>query len=433
MTAIVNSSRAAYSRFWKFLGFGIVLATSVKWFRFWLGYLSYLRQLKRLQEKFPWDKESVGAGIRFLLGYFPKFAQNSHRIPEYRSEWFRNVRQETGRKLQTIQVVAPCWRQQVIMLTIDPKIVRHILKDGFDSWIKLRHIQRCTKDIFGEGMFVLNHGSTSPDHEEWSFQRKVASRVFTRSSFTGHVYNVLIKNADKMLRNIEQVIVDNGEFEAQKQVQNYTLDSIAEIGCGVQLNCLDSEEEVEFSKAFDEVSVGILGRMIFPFRQHLWWLSPNERLLRKNKKICHDLCYRVIAEKRRDPNLSESKDVLSLFMQSESNLSDSVLKDFVFGMFVAGRDTTSATLSFAFYLLATHQEVQQEVFEEISSVLKEKHKFRRVTFEALKQMPLLDAIVFETLRLFPPATADGKQAAREDILPDGTVVPEGTQIMFDIL
>ena len=57
----------------------------------------------------------------------------------------------------------------------------------------------------------------------------------------------------------------------------------------------------------------------------------------------------------------------------------------------------------------------------------------RVSLEKLKEMPFLDAVVFETLRLFPPADIDAKQSSTTDTLPNGTVVPKGTTIIFDNL
>merc|ERR1712217_849873 len=46
------------------------------------------------------------------------------------------------------------------------------------------------------------------------------------------------------------------------------------------------------------------------------------------------------------------------------------------------------------------------------------------------QLPMLNAVVWEALRLFPPVAADPKCAAADDILPDGTFVPAGAEIAY---
>lgn len=56
---------------------------------------------------------------------------------------------------------------------------------------------------------------------------------------------------------------------------------------------------------------------------------------------------------------------------------------------------------------------------------------RRVTFDMLKEMPYLDGVVFEALRLFPPVAFDPKQAVRDDVLPNGIKVPKGTVIVYE--
>lgn len=82
--------------------------------------------------------------------------------------------------------------------------------------------------------------------------------------------------------------------------------------------------------------------------------------------------------------------------------------------------------------MATHPETQQKLVDEIFRAFDEE-KTERVTFEMIQKMPYLDAAVFEALRLYPPADLDVKQCAFDDRLPDGTKVPKGTLVLFDIL
>ena len=80
-------------------------------------------------------------------------------------------------------------------------------------------------------------------------------------------------------------------------------------------------------------------------------------------------------------------------------------------------------------MLATHQIVQEKLHEEIISAFD--GKAVRVRFGMLKRMPFLDAVVFETLRLFPPVPIEMKQAARDTKLPNGVGVEKGTVVTFE--
>ena len=87
-------------------------------------------------------------------------------------------------------------------------------------------------------------------------------------------------------------------------------------------------------------------------------------------------------------------------------------------------------------MLAAHQKVQEKLYKEIVMAFKQAKKEKepgngRATFDMFKRMPYLDGVVFETIRLFPAVPVDPKQAARDSLLPNGVVVPEGTVITFE--
>ncbi|XP_063503394.1 cytochrome P450 27C1 isoform X2 [Pongo pygmaeus] len=93
-------------------------------------------------------------------------------------------------------------------------------------------------------------------------------------------------------------------------------------------------------------------------------------------------------------------------------------------MLLAGVDTTSFTLSWTVYLLARHPEVQQTVYREIVKNLGE----RRVPTAAdVPKVPLVRALLKETLRLFPVLPGNGR-VTQEDLVIGGYLIPKGTQL-----
>uniref|UniRef100_A0A4D5RV80 Putative cytochrome n=1 Tax=Ixodes scapularis TaxID=6945 RepID=A0A4D5RV80_IXOSC len=66
--------------------------------------------------------------------------------------------------------------------------------------------------------------------------------------------------------------------------------------------------------------------------------------------------------------------------------------------FIAGSDTVTITLTWTAYSLALHPECQKKVIEEIDNAVKQ----NGVTYESIKDMPYLEAVINETLRLYPP-------------------------------
>ncbi|XP_023052980.1 cytochrome P450 3A43 isoform X4 [Piliocolobus tephrosceles] len=94
----------------------------------------------------------------------------------------------------------------------------------------------------------------------------------------------------------------------------------------------------------------------------------------------------------------------------------------------AAYDTTSTTLPFIMYELATHPDVQQKLQEEIDAVLPNKAP---VTYDALVQMEYLDIVVNETLRLFP-VVSRVTRVCKKDIEINGVFIPKGLAVMVPI-
>ncbi|NXI43295.1 C27C1 protein, partial [Galbula dea] len=93
-------------------------------------------------------------------------------------------------------------------------------------------------------------------------------------------------------------------------------------------------------------------------------------------------------------------------------------------MLLAGVDTTSFTLSWATYLLAKHPEVQQRVYEEIVYKL---GKDQIPVAHDVPKLPLIRAVLKETLRLYPVLPGNGR-VTQKDLIIGGYLIPKGTQL-----
>jgi len=99
--------------------------------------------------------------------------------------------------------------------------------------------------------------------------------------------------------------------------------------------------------------------------------------------------------------------------------------------FVAGYHTSSATLSFASYLLALNQDVQKKVHQELKQVLQETNGL--LTYEAVQKMKYLDNVISETLRLYPPAFKLSRISETNYKLRDtGVTIPKGMTLSVPV-
>lgn len=122
-------------------------------------------------------------------------------------------------------------------------------------------------------------------------------------------------------------------------------------------------------------------------------------------------------------------DLLSRFIElskdPESNMTDKSLRDIVLNFVIAGRDTTATTLSWAIYMIMTHEDVADKLFSELKSLeatradeenvllhpycIDDPESFQQrtmqfaelLTYDSLGKLSYLHAVITETLRLYP--------------------------------
>ena len=188
----------------------------------------------------------------------------------------------------------------------------------------------------------------------------------------------------------------------------------------------------DVSKDADRVGQ-ILSGLVKPFASQatLKWIldnrlpTPGHRRYFNAVSEIDRIVYRIIAERRASGY--DEGDLLSMLLQAQdddgSQMSDQQLRDEVMTLFLAGHETTALALSWSWYLLATHPEAEKKFHAEIEEVL----GGRTPNVSDLPRLKYTEMIAKETMRLYPPAYAVGREAV-EDTEIGGFRVPKGTQL-----
>lgn len=92
---------------------------------------------------------------------------------------------------------------------------------------------------------------------------------------------------------------------------------------------------------------------------------------------------------------------------------------------MAGRDTTSAAMTWLFWLLSHHPNIENQLVEEIDL-----ESEKKLNYQSLKELKFLKACLCETMRMYPPVPWDSKHAIADDYLPDGTLVRSGDRVTY---
>ncbi|KAK1286098.1 hypothetical protein QJS10_CPB20g01579 [Acorus calamus] len=325
--------------------------------------------------------------------------------------------------------------------TADPANVEYILKTNFANYGKGKYNYDNMSDLLGDGIFAV-------DGDKWRHQRKLASHEFSTKVLRDFSSAVFKSNAVKLVGIISDLASSNQAMDIQDLFMRSTLDSIFKVGFGVELDSLSglNEEGRRFAKAFDESSELILRHYIdFTWKIKRFFNIGSEAKLRKNVQVLDDLVYRVIQQKResmskQEYNSVKKEDILSRFLiESEKdpeNISDKYLRDIILNFTIAGRDTTAGTLSWFFYILCLHPNIQEKVAAEVKEATSATGDTpiadfaEGLTEKVLDKMQYLLATITETLRLYPAVPEDPKICFSDDTLPDGFTVKKGDMLCY---
>ncbi len=120
-------------------------------------------------------------------------------------------------------------------------------------------------------------------------------------------------------------------------------------------------------------------------------------------------------------------DIVSMLLRAQeegASMTDQQVRDQTMTLFAAGHETTANALTWTFYLLSEHPDVREKLLAELVDVL----AGRDPTADDLPNLPYLDAVVTESMRVFPPAWTQGRYAQGEFEL-EGYRFPAGTTVM----
>lgn len=313
--------------------------------------------------------------------------------------------------------------------------MKHILHTNFDNYIRPPGFIAVFRELFADSLFALNHAHCTDKGAKWRLQRKIAAKVFTTTNFRLFMEQAFGKYAEEIVRLVGHE--QGGKCDMQDVAKLFTLQSIFDITMGVPLAQVASVEA--FGESIEFVNEQGAARL-FVKQHYAWfgWCMPSEQRLKREVAAIHEVTGAILKQRmlESDAQLAQRFDILSLFLRKQRELSDEeaslfdtdalqkLLHTFLFG----GRDTTASSITYAFYALCRNPKAHSKLVDEVMAHTKKMGS--SLSYDGIKSLKYLDAVVYETLRLYPPAPFLIKHAAEDDHLPDGTFVPAGCDVAF---
>jgi cytochrome P450 len=159
-----------------------------------------------------------------------------------------------------------------------------------------------------------------------------------------------------------------------------------------------------------------------------WLPTPANLRTRRAIRRLDEVVYRMIAARRQSDE--DRGDLLSILLHAQdaddgSRMTNQQVRDEVMTLFMAGHETTAVALSWTWYLLARHPDVDARLAEELRTVMGD----RAPAASDLPELRYTEMVVNESMRLYPPAYALGRQAARPTEVAGHAVAPGAIVIL----
>ena len=299
-------------------------------------------------------------------------------------------------------------------LVTDPADIRHVLQDNARNYHKSPLYDRL-RDTLGNGLL------TSED-ALWLRQRRLAQPAFHRQR--------VVAMADTMVDSTEQML----ERWNGLATRGETVDLVDEMMALTQAIIVRTMFSTDLGATAEVVNRTwpIINRRI----GETFWATklettlplPANRRFRRALDELDAVVYRIIAQRRQERR--DEADLLAMLISAQDEetgaaMSDRQLRDEVMTMLLAGHETTSLALSWTYYLLSQHPDIDRSIADEVDRVIGD----GRPGFAHLDRLTVIRRSIDEALRLYPPAWGFSRRALAEDEL-GGYVVPKGSLVFI---
>lgn len=304
-----------------------------------------------------------------------------------------------------------------VILVNSPETIKHVMVTNHDNYErKSPQLRRALKPIVGDGLFIS-------DGETWKRRRPLVADI---------VHKDTIPRSGRSMEAAVADMVDRWEarpagtvFNALPEMARLTAEIIARAVFGQKLGAGAAHDIVSgfsrFQRLVDSVNIPY-----FLGADDGWPLLRGPRL-RKAITNISQVIDKVVADHL--AGLGDHNSMLEVLVRRQARspelgLDVGALREEAATIFMAGHEGSTATLTWALYLLANAPWVEEAVQREVETVVGD----RRPTLDDIRNLAWCRAVIEETLRLYPSIPIMARQALNADRI--GKVVVEANDLVL---
>ena len=310
---------------------------------------------------------------------------------------------------------------------------------------------------------VLGNGLITSEGKIHDVQRRLVQQAFNRNR---------IKTYGKIISEYSSLYINNNwkdglVLDIHKEMTKLTLAIISKILFGS--NTLELSDIDNISNSIT-IIIEYINKLRIPFLKFIEILPlPSTIKYKRALSNLDKLIYHKINERRQKIKQSQDEseltldfsektkafqnkdniDMLSILIASSYNketdnkentfydvgkvvrMDNRQLRDEVMTMFLAGHETTANALTWTIYLLALHPKIESKIVDEIISLTgSDDIDNRLITYDDVSKLKYTEMVLMESMRLYPPSWAIGRQAIENYNLANKYVIPSGSVLII---
>ncbi|KAK5080963.1 hypothetical protein LTR05_008280 [Lithohypha guttulata] len=365
----------------------------------------------------PWSLEMPIKACRYFL--------RNRAMNAWLDEWIKLGAEKSLNYTMELRLLADI---RVIM-TADPENIKAVLTTQFADYGKGEQFHKEWNDFLGDSIFTT-------DGKLWSDSRALIRPMFQRER---------VADLDLVEGHVSQMFDligpgDGRQVDMKNLFFRFALDASTHFLFGHSAGSL-TDESTEFATAFDEVQrIQALAGRAGPLR---FFLPKGEfkRGLKTMDRFIEPWITEALQLTQEELDTKLSKKDTFLHALARRTRDRKVIRDQLVALLLAGRDTTSTTLSWMVLELARNQNVVRKLRAEIEEHLGKNARDKRPSYENIKNMKYLTWIINETLRLYPVVPFNVRTSLTDTTLPRGggsdgqspIGIPKGTAVGYSTL
>ncbi len=275
------------------------------------------------------------------------------------------------------------------------------------AWLRTPAVQR-----------LLGNGLVTAEDQDWNHQRHCSQPAFLLRRMGSYGDKIALISC--RMRN---KWTSGQSIDLLHEMALLTLEVVGNALFGIEANDWCAEASASIDVLMGRFAAGLSLYGMIPWPPGYQEIRASQRL----NRVADDLIRKHRAEYTDSDCKRDPTDLLAMFRAdppAQNPTAASALREQVKTFLAAGYESSSLTLTWALLLLASHPDIENKISAELNSVL----HGQPPAHEHLPKLQYTQAVIQETLRIYPPLWMTGRQPLKRCEI-GGVSVPAGAMLM----